>query len=61
MAVARAAAKTHGERAFVLVLERLLADTGAPRGRLVGFDAAGREVAVAERGPYETVFQIPQN
>ena len=50
MAVARAAVKSHGERAFALVLERLLVETGAPRGRLVGFDGAGREVAVVDRG-----------
>lgn len=53
MAVVRAAATSHGERAFVVVLERLLAETGAPRGRLVGFDAAGREVALVNRGPLD--------
>lgn len=37
----------------MVVLERLLAETGAPRGRLVGFDSAGREVAVVDRGPLD--------
>jgi len=53
--VVRAATKSHGERAFVSVLERLLAETGAPRGRLVGFDAAGREVAIVDSGPVDEI------
>src|SRR5262249_10437271 len=53
MAVARAAARSQSERAFALVLDRLLVDTGAARGRLVGFDPSGRSAAQVERGPLE--------
>src|SRR5262249_59994746 len=53
MAVARAAARSQSERAFALVLDRLLVDTGASHGRLVGFDPAGRVAVQMERGPLE--------
>ena len=38
---------------MALVLDRLLVDSDAARGRLVGFDALGHEVARVERGPLD--------
>jgi signal transduction histidine kinase len=50
---ARASARSHTERTLALVLDRLLVDAGAALGRLVAFDATGKEAARVERGPLD--------
>lgn len=50
---ARTAARSQTERTLALVLDRLLVDSGAALGRLVAFDATGREAARIERGPLD--------
>jgi len=47
------AVRARSERSLALVLDRLLVDAGAGRGRLVAYDAHGREVARVERGPLD--------
>jgi signal transduction histidine kinase len=50
---ARTAARTQSERTLALVLDRLLVDSGAALGRLIGYDAVGHEAALVERGPLD--------